>query len=116
MIFEQSALDWIESWNGHDLDNIMQHYAEDIEFISPFVVKLFNSPDGQIQGKAQLREYFAAGLKKFPDLEFKLIRVFAGVNSFTIFYRSVSGLLAAEVMVLDSEGKIVRVYAHYSPE
>jgi ketosteroid isomerase-like protein len=36
----QLALDWIEGWNRHDLDAILSHYADDVEFTSPFVVKL----------------------------------------------------------------------------
>lgn len=94
----------------------MAHYAENIEFISPFVVKLLNLPEGKIQGKMALRNYFGKGLEKYPDLEFKLIRVFPGIRSFTIFYKSVNNLLAAEVMELDSEGRAIRVLAHYTPE
>jgi hypothetical protein len=32
----------------HDLDRIMGHYNEQIEFVSPFVVKLLNDRTGTI--------------------------------------------------------------------
>ena len=34
------ARDWVAAWNSHDLDRILSHYAEDVEFRSPFVVAL----------------------------------------------------------------------------
>jgi len=35
------------------------------------------------------------------------------VDSFVHYYHSVGGLLAAEVMFVDADGKIARVVAHY---
>ncbi len=28
---------WIESWNSHNLDNILEHYADDIEITTPMI-------------------------------------------------------------------------------
>lgn len=50
------AQDWLNAGNRHDLDRIMAHYAETIEFISPFAIRLVQSPEGKIQGKTALRE------------------------------------------------------------
>ena len=41
MTFEDAtdfANDWIAAWNAHDLDRIVGHYAQKIEFVSPLIV------------------------------------------------------------------------------
>ena len=30
-------MEWIASWNSHDLDRILNHYADDVEVVSPLV-------------------------------------------------------------------------------
>ncbi|MEQ9619162.1 MAG: nuclear transport factor 2 family protein [Deltaproteobacteria bacterium] len=98
---EQFAKEWIESWNRHDIDSILSHYAADVEFSSPFVVKLIGETSGTIEGKEELRSYFKKGLEAYPDLQFWLLKVLAGVKSVTLYSRSVRGMLAAEIMVFD---------------
>ncbi|HLH21467.1 MAG TPA: nuclear transport factor 2 family protein [Chloroflexota bacterium] len=105
---------WIDAWNAHDLDAILAHYADEVEFISPFVQRLLGDPSGIVRGKAALRDYFARGLASYPDLRFDLLEVLAGVRSVTVYYRSVRGLLAAEVMCLADDGRVERVLAHYT--
>ena len=114
---EQAATfgrEWVEAWNAHDLDRILAHYHPDVEFRSPFVAKIAGEPSGLLKGVAALRPYFAEALKKFPDLRFTDLRAHAGVSSITLTYRSVMNLYAAEVMVLDDRGRVVRVEAHYA--
>lgn len=106
----QFALEWI----AHDLEAILRHYADEVRFHSPFIVKLFNEPSGVIQGKENLREYFQRGLRAYPTLCFELLNVFSGVNSMVLYYRSVNNLLAAETMVFDERGKVTEVRAHYA--
>ena len=105
---------WVGAWNAHDLDAILRHYADDVEFVSPFVERLLGDASGAVRGKAQLRAYFVKGLAAFPDLRFELLEILVGVGSVTVYYRGVRGLLAAEVMCLADDGRIVRVLAHYS--
>ncbi len=111
----QIAREWIEAWNRHDLDAIISHYADDVEFTSPFVVKLLNNPSGTIKGKEALRSYFGKALATYRDLKFDSVQVLTGVDSVTVYYLSVNGMMAAEVMVLNSNGKIAKVMAHYKP-
>lgn len=108
------AKDWIDSWNGHDIEAIMSHYSDDIEFSSPFVIKLMGNEEGSIIGKEALREYFLKGLSAYPELKFELIDILPGVQSVTLYYVSVNNLRAAEVMHINSDGKISKVLAHYS--
>ncbi len=110
----QFASEWVRAWNAHDLEQILAHYAQDVQFTSPFIVKLLGEPSGTIIGKDDLRVYFEKGLDTYPELRFELIDVLVGVDSVTLYYRSVKSMLAAEVMLFDESGKVTRVTAHYS--
>jgi hypothetical protein len=112
---QQHATEWIAAWNDHNLDRILAHYAEEIEFVSPFAVRLAGAPDGTVRGKTALREYFSKALQAYPELHFRLHCVCAGAQSFTAVYESMNGLQAVEVFELDEAGKVCRVLAHYAP-
>ncbi len=114
--FTGLTADWISAWNAHDLERILSHYADNVEFFSPFILKLLGKQDGKISGKAALRDYFARGLAAYPDLQFEHLRLYAGVRSCVLEYRSVNNLVAAETMEVDDTGRIVRAVAHYSRE
>lgn len=109
------AREWVDAWNSHDVARILGHYAEDIEFTSPFVAAIVGEASGTLRGKAALAEYFSKGLPRYPDLHFRLRAVLAGVRSVTVCYESVNNLDAAEVMELDGQGRVVRAQCHYTP-
>ena len=108
------AQEWVDSWNSHDLDRIMSHYADDFEMTSSFIVMLMNQPTGTITGKEKVRAYWAKALERIPDLHFDLIEVLASVNSITLYYHAVLGKRAAEVFFFDDNGKVRRGIAHYT--
>jgi ketosteroid isomerase-like protein len=110
---ERFAEEWYGAWNSHDLDAILRHYADDVEFLSPFVVALNDDPSGTLRGKDELRAYIERGLKRYPDLNFEPLDLLVGVDSVTLSYVSVESKRAAEVMTLDPDGLVVRVQAHY---
>ncbi|MGC3956938.1 MAG: nuclear transport factor 2 family protein [Verrucomicrobiota bacterium] len=114
--FHHHALEWLAAWNAHDVERILAHYAEDVEFFSPFVAKLTGNPEGVLRGKAALRDYFTRGLAAYPTLKFEFIRLYPGVRSCVLEYRSVNDLRAAETMEFDGAGKVCRVQAHYATE
>jgi ketosteroid isomerase-like protein len=111
---QRFAEQWYSAWNAHDLEAILDHYADDVEMVSPLVSVLTGSDDNMIAGKDALRSYFAAGLEKYPELHFEPIELFVGVDSLVLQYRSAGGNVAAEVIVLDSQDKITRYFAHYT--
>lgn len=111
---QEFAKKWINDWNSHDLNAILSHYAEDVQFTSPFIVRLMNEPTGTVQGKDKLKTYFEKGLPAYPDLKFELAEVLEGVSSVTLYYKSVKGLMCAEVMFLNEKGLVERVVAHYN--
>ncbi len=111
---DEIAYHWINAWNSRDIMQIMAHYAENIEFSSPLISSLTNCSEGKIIGKPALQTYFLKGLANFPELNFELLQALPGMTSVTLLYKSINNLLAAEVMEINSEGKIYSVLAHYS--
>lgn len=69
---------------------------------------------GTTKGIDNLKEYFKKGLEAYPDLKFELSQVLTRGNSVTPYYKSLKGMLAAEVMVFNKDGKIRKVIARYS--
>jgi len=107
------AHEWLDAWNKHDVDLIMKHYADSIEFCSPVVQKVLGDPKGVVSGIDNLRVYFSKQLKKFSTLHFQLLDVFTSPQSIVLYYKINRGLLAAEVMILDDHMKATKVYANY---
>lgn len=108
------AREWINAWNSHDLEAILEHYAEDVVFTSPFALKLAPESGGTLHGKIALRSYFDIALETYPDLDFELLHVTQSVRSVVLIYRSVNQLLAAEMMEVGESSEVLRVVAHYS--
>jgi len=61
------AQDWVDAWNGHDLERILSHYDDEVLLTSPVALKLLNG-EGTVRSKAALRDYFLRGLQAFPNL------------------------------------------------
>jgi hypothetical protein len=105
--------DWIESWNSHDLNRIMEHYSDDVELISPVAARILNDPDGVVHGKEALRSYFAKGLAFYPDLKFHLLDTLRGLRSVVLYYENQRGVRTGEFMEIGEDGKVLRVVANY---
>jgi len=110
---EHFAADWIDSWNAHDLDRVLSHYADDFEMSSPVIIQLAGEPSGTLRGKTAVGRYWSNALELLPDLHFELISVLAGVTSITLYYRGARGRLAAEVFHFDGEQRVTSAFAHY---
>jgi ketosteroid isomerase-like protein len=108
------AKEWIDSWNSHDLDDIMKHYADDVEITTPMIKLAAGIKSGSLQGKEQVRAYWEKALTRFPDLHFELIEVTASVNSVAFYYKSIMEKKAIEVMFFDEKGLVNKMIAHYT--
>ena len=105
---EGFAKGWIQAWNQRDLEAVIAHYTENVEFQSPLVIKLLGETSGTVSGKQNLREYFRKALAAFPgDIEIELLGVYQGVESLLVHFQA-KGRKAVEVMELNEEGKIRR--------
>jgi uncharacterized cupin superfamily protein len=107
------AKDWIDAWNRHDLDAVLSHYADDFEFSSPLIVEIAGERSGTLKGKAAIRQYWAKGLERIPDLHFELVDVLLGIGSVTLYYRGHRGMVA-ESFVFNGEGRVMRAAASYA--
>jgi ketosteroid isomerase-like protein len=111
---ERFAADWVAAWNAHDLDRILEHYADDFEMSSPRIVQFIGEPSGKLNGKKAVGAYWQRALQMRPDLHFRLLDVFAGVDSVCIRYESLGGQPAVEIFEFDSALKVRRAAAHYA--
>lgn len=107
------AGEWIAAWNGHDIDRILSHYAEDAVLHSPIAARRMG--EGRLVGRDRLRGYWSAGLAALPNLHFTLEAALTGHDAVTILYRNQDGIRVAETCEIDAAGKIVRAYACYGP-
>jgi ketosteroid isomerase-like protein len=111
--------DWMTAWNRHDVERILEHYADDVEYFSPFIAALAQpdgpGADGRLVGKDSVRAYFAAALETNSDLHFDPpMHVAAGAGSVSFVYRSVNALTAVETLVFAPGSRIVaRAHCHY---
>ncbi len=107
---------WFAAWNAHDVDAITAHYADDVEYHSPFVARLPDGP-GHLSGIEAVRGYVAFALERYPDLHFDPPRlVGVGAHSVSMVYGSVEDLTAVETLVLDDAGKVTLALCHYRAE
>ncbi|KAF2338227.1 nuclear transport factor 2 family protein [Flavobacterium tistrianum] len=111
---EKFAKSWIESWNSHDLNDIMSHYSDDLEITTPMIKLAGGIESGSLSGKENVAAYWSKALSKFPDLEFELIDVTSGVNSVALYYKSIMDKKAVEVMFFNEEGLVNKMIAHYT--
>ena len=108
------VFDWMDAWNKKDIDSIMKHYVDDIVFYSPTVVKRWEISEGKIQGKAKLKEHFLKAFELFPDLHFEFISLLYGIDGIMIVYKRETGILAADIVTLNTENKCTMVKAYYA--
>jgi hypothetical protein len=105
---------WVRAWNEHNLEAILVHYADELHFASPNVVKRMGRVDGTLHTKAELRDYFGQALKAQATLHFNLDDVLVGVDSVAIYYRNHRGQRAVEVMHLNDRGQVYRATVQYT--
>lgn len=107
---------WIQMWNSRDLDGIMAHYAQDIEFEANTVVRRWKKPDGKLRGLSELRQHFQTGLDLAPDLHFELENVFTTPSGYAVLYHRDNGNRVIDVVELNPDGLACRVKACYAEE
>lgn len=109
------AKHWIDGWNSHDLAKILDHYTDDFEMTSPYIVEIANDPSGTLKGKDNVAAYWSKALAKYPELKFEMIEVLWSVASITIYYRSVvKDKNVAELFLINESGKAYKAIAHYN--
>jgi hypothetical protein len=111
---EQFVKQWIAAWNDHDIAAIMEHYADDVDFNSPFIREMGINENGSITNKTKLKKYFENALQKNPELHFDLLHILIGSHSIVMFYKRMNKHFAGECVELNEDGKIIRSRSHYA--
>ncbi|KIZ04908.1 hypothetical protein MNEG_3051 [Monoraphidium neglectum] len=114
------ADEWVDGWNKRDLEAILSHYSETVEFVSPRVAAAFargagvGDASGRIVGREALRAYFKEALDNLKVLSLEIKAVLSGVGeSFAVVYTRETGATVVEVFVLDNQGKAAKVQVYY---
>jgi len=108
------AKSWTAAWNARDLAALMSHYADDVTFMSPTVIRRDGIPSGIIEGKVALTEHFREGLEKFgPSVKFELLDACVGVGGYALYYSRETGAKVIVAKRLNSEEKITEARVHY---
>lgn len=102
----------IAVWNRRDPHEIVELYAENVELTSPFAEQVVGTP--VVRGRDGLREYFGRAVDANPGLRFEIVDVLRGLDGITLYMRGVGGRLVADVLVVNADGLIEKVSAHYS--
>ena len=110
---ETFAKEWLRGWNERDLERIVSHYTDDVEFQSPAAVHLLGEGARIIKGRKDLTHYFETGLASLPGgTEFEFLGVFHRVDTLVVHFQSKTHK-CAEFMELNHEGKVRRAMAHF---
>lgn len=104
---------WLAAWNSHDLDRILAHYAEEVVFRSPKVLRFTGGRTDTLEGKDALRAYFAAGLAFRPALRFSAPKLCRDAEGVALIYRGEDGATAVETMTLSNENRISEARVFY---
>jgi ketosteroid isomerase-like protein len=109
------ADEWAAAWNAHDIERVLAHFHENAVFTSPFARRIRPESGGRLIGKAEIRDYWAAGIKAIPDLEFTVEAVFAGIEHLVILYTNQAGVRVSEILRLRDD-LVVEGHGAYPPD
>src|SRR5437016_11418335 len=78
---EGFAKGWIQAWNQRDLEAVLSHYTEDIEFQSPLVIKLLSETSGTVRGNRICGSISERRWRPFRETSrIELLGAYQGVN------------------------------------
>jgi len=107
---EAFAARWAEAWNRLDIEAVLEHFHEDVIFISPKALAVVGTPS--VRGKDALRAYWTAALARVNSLRFTVDRtLFDPVRrELAIIYTSdINGEAkrVSENLTFDEHGQVV---------
>ncbi|WP_183575172.1 nuclear transport factor 2 family protein [Mucilaginibacter sp. X5P1] len=110
---KKHAQEWIEAWNQKNIEGIMIHYADDVEFAAITVTKRWDIPNGILNGKAALKKHFLKGIELAPTLKFELVDVLVAPDSFGILYKRETGAFVTDIITFDENNNVKTAKAFY---
>ena len=112
--YDALATAWYEAFNRHDLAAIMDLYAEDVNFTSPYIRAIGFAKSATLTSKADVMRYFEAGLSRIPDLQFTPVANCIGADGHVLVYKNQADVCVAESHEYDAEARIIRASAAYA--
>ncbi len=106
------AEQWVNAWNAHDVESVLQHFDDDVVFTSPVAAALLPDTAGIIRGKPALRDYWTQALQRVANLRFAVEGVYQGIDSIVIAYRNQDDGLVSEVLRF-SDGLVIEGHGTY---
>ena len=103
---------WVDAWNAHDVESVLEHFAENVAFTSPVAARLLPETAGVIRGKSALREYWTQALRQIANLRFVVEGLYEGIDTIVIAYRNQDGGLVSEVLRF-SDGLVIEGHGTY---
>jgi ketosteroid isomerase-like protein len=113
MTIAEIITDWIDAWNTHDIDRIMGHYADEVEFTAQTVVTRWNKADGKLKGKEELQQHFSKGLTLAPGIHFTVEEILYAPSGYAVLYRRENGNRVLDAVELNEAGLATKVTAYY---
>ena len=103
---------WVEAWNAHDVEAVLEHFHDDVVFSSPVAARLLPETGGVVRGKPALRHYWTEALARVPHLRFTVEGVYEGVETVVIAYRNQDDGLVSEVLRF-ADGLVIEGHGTY---
>lgn len=113
----QKTIDnWIDGWNEHNIEKIMENYAETAELYDPKIKEIY--PETlTLVGKENIKKYYEVVLKVFPEIKIKPLGLWLkGHDALLEYYIYVSSDSKVDVIskfYLNKEFKIQGHFVYY---
>ncbi|HSP15212.1 MAG TPA: nuclear transport factor 2 family protein [Thermoanaerobaculia bacterium] len=107
---ETFAAQWTQSWNKRDIEQVLAHFHDDVEFTSPTAQAVVGT--ATVRGKQSLRDYWIKALARLQSLRFTVDRIMwdAARRELAIIYTSETDgktKRVSENLTFDDAGKVV---------
>jgi ketosteroid isomerase-like protein len=67
------AAQWAEAWNRRNIEQVLAHFDDEVEFTSPTALAVMGIPT--LRGKGSVREYWTRALSDIASIRFTVDRV-----------------------------------------
>ena len=108
-----AAKDWIMAWNSGNLKKILDHYTDDVILYSNAAKRRWNAADGKLMGKGAIENHFRKAFEEVPGMRLEFVKLLTGTEGVLLIYKRETGLMTADLVLFDHNGKIkeVRVFS-----
>ncbi|CAN5857994.1 nuclear transport factor 2 family protein [soil metagenome] len=105
------ALNWIDAFNEHNLEKLLNLYAADAVHFSPKLKLRQPETNGQVSGRAVMDAWWTDAFDHLPSLKYQLQNLVADDQQVVMEYlRTVDGeanMMVAEILEIE-DGHIIR--------